>query len=398
MNPVIDVDAHFEPGPEWLDGYPELAGKLPPLDPGSLAIKAAFGDFVDSIPVDRRPSMEELTPPGLLALFGQEKAEEKERKREFESTTMLGTADAAARLKWMDAQGIDIQNVICLSAMNYLHTVQDLGLRQEVIGAVNDWLAGTCERGGRGRLLPVTNLEYTDLDWAIAEMGRMRKRGSRIVLVPGAPVNDMSPAHPDWDKFWAAVVRNGMIAMFHVGFGRVSFEPGWSNMGGDIALIRRFGMAFHHFEPQMFLTAMTFGGVFERHPDLTVLTAEVGVNWMPGLVNAIDDRVNDRSLMWIGKWDYPLKPSEYLKRNVKGTPLSWGADQPLELIMQQLPEDMIVFSSDFPHFEGFSDPNGYYAEFLQRLDPGRRDLFLGVSVRQVFARMGDPLDLEALTV
>ena len=390
MGLVIDVDAHFEPGKEWLEDFPDLAKRLPKLDTGALAVKSAFGDLVDSIPEYRRPPINELLPPGLLQLFAQEKADEKGRKLEFEAQSMMGKADAPARLKWMDAQGIDVQNVICLSGMSYLHSIEDCGLRQEVVRAVNNWLYDTCARGGRGRLLPVTNLDCSDLDWAIGEMGRMRKLGSRLVLVPGAPVNGMSPAHPEWDKFWSAVTDNGMIALFHVGFGRIQFEAGWSNTDGDATLLRQFGCNFHHFEPQLFLSALTLGGVFERHPTLTVLTAEVGTGWLPSLLHQIDDRASDRAQLWLGKWKYPMKPSEYIKRNVRGTPLAWGMDQPLEVIMQQLPDDMIVFSSDFPHFEGYQDPMGYYALMLERMDQRKRDLFLGDSIRSAFARMGDP--------
>jgi hypothetical protein len=52
---------------------------------------------------------------------------------------------------------------------------------------------------------------------------------------------------------------------------------------------------------------------------------------------------------------------------------------------------MIVFSSDFPHFEGFGDPTGYYAEALKDFSPARAERFYGGSIADVYARMGDPL-------
>ena len=54
---------------------------------------------------------------------------------------------------------------------------------------------------------------------------------------------------------------------------------------------------------------------------------------------------------------------------------------------------MIVFSSDFPHFEGFTDPLGHYAEALKELTPARRERFFGGSIADVYRRMGDPLAL-----
>lgn len=52
---------------------------------------------------------------------------------------------------------------------------------------------------------------------------------------------------------------------------------------------------------------------------------------------------------------------------------------------------MIVFSSDFPHFEGFTDPKGHYAGALAELDERRRARFLGGAIADVYRRMGDPL-------
>jgi predicted TIM-barrel fold metal-dependent hydrolase len=86
-----------------------------------------------------------------------------------------------------------------------------------------------------------------------------------------------------------------------------------------------------------------------------------------------------------------MKPSEYLARNVRGTPLSAGNDSPLPKIIAELPDDMIVFSSDFPHFEGFTDPIGHYAQELAELKPERREQFFGGAIADVYARMGDPI-------
>ena len=398
MTLVIDVDAHFEPGPEWLANYPDLAKRLPQLDGGALAVKVICGDLVRSIPDDRRPSMAELTPPGLLTLFAQEKKDEKDRRAEFEGKNQMEVANTKARLKWLDSQGIDLQNVICLSGITYQTFIDDLGLRQETIRTANDWLADTCDEGG-GRLLPVTALDYEDLDWAIAELKRMRRRGSRIVLIPGAPVAGKSIVHPDWDPFWRAVTDSGMIAMLHTGFERMSFDPGWSNMAADPTLLRQFGGGFRHVTAMMNINAMVFSGLFERHPTLTVTIAELGIGWMPFVLNDIDERATPTAELFLGKWKYPMKPSDYIRRNVRGTPLNCGSDNPLDLIMEQLPDDMLMFSSDFPHFEGFSDPAGHYREFFARhadkLSPRRRDLFMGGNFLSAFERMGDPLIVPA---
>src|SRR5690242_15635632 len=128
---IIDVDSHFEPGEDWLEPYPELAARLPKLNPSLLAVDAIVGDLLRDVPAAARPPLDELLPPGLQMLFGQEKAAEAERRREFAGKSQFQVANAQARVAWLDQQGIALQNVICLSGFAYLLFVSDLALRQE---------------------------------------------------------------------------------------------------------------------------------------------------------------------------------------------------------------------------------------------------------------------------
>jgi predicted TIM-barrel fold metal-dependent hydrolase len=390
MNPIIDVDSHFEPGGDWLAPYPKLAAKLPKLDPALLAVDSIVGDLLRDVPEAERPPVGELLPPGLLTLFGNEKLAEADRRREFEGKNQFQVANAKARVAWLDQQGIAVQNVICLSGFAYNLFIGDVALHREVLHTCNSWLAETCA-AAPGRLLPVAAPDYGELDVAVAELERMRKLGSRIFLVPGHPVNGVSPAHPSWDRVWSAAVSLGMTPMLHVGLQHARFDPGWANLGGDATLLRMIGGSHRHVAPMTLLYSLVYSGVFERFPALTLLFAEVGTGWLPFVMREIDDRVSPTAELFVGKWKLPLRPSEYLARNVRATPLSGGNDQPLTKIMLELPDDMIVFSSDFPHFEGFTDPIGHYGEALAELTPARRERFLGGSMAEVFARMGDPI-------
>ena len=158
-----------------------------------------------------------------------------------------------------------------------------------------------------------------------------------------------------------------MTPMLHTGFERMRFDPGWANQGGDMTLLRQIGSSHRHVAPMTLLYALVYGGVFERHPSLTLLLAEVGTGWLPFVHREIDDRSSPLAEIFLGTYPLPLKPSEYLARNVRATPLSGGNDSPLPRIMDDLPDDMIVFSSDFPHFEGFSDPKATTREVLAPL-------------------------------
>ena len=219
----------------------------------------------------------------------------------------------------------------------------------------------------------------------------MRARGSRIFLIPAYPVNGVAPIHPSWDRIWSAATDLGMAPMLHTGFEHMRFDPGWANNGQDVTFLRQLGGAHRHVAPTTLLNAMVYSGLFARHPKLTVLLAEVGVGWLPFLYREIDDRISPTAELFVGKWKYPLKPSEYFAQHVRATPLSAGNDSPLPRIMEELPEDMILFSSDFPHFEGFADPAGFYAKALDGMDAKRKASFLHGAAEAIFARMGDPL-------
>jgi len=390
MTAIIDVDAHFEPGEDWLEPYPRLAKRLPKLNPGLLAVDAIVGDLLRGVPSAERPPMKDLMPPGLLTLFGEEKAGEKARIAEFEGKSQFQVANAAARVKWLDAQGIAQQHVICLAGISYNLQIEERALRQEVIATCNTWLATTCD-AGQGRLRPVTALEYSDLDFVVAELTRMRALGSRIFLIPGYPVNGRPPSHPDWDRVWAAAIDLGMMPMLHTGFERMHFDPGWANQGGDTTLLRMICSSHRHVAPMTLINSMIYSGVFERFPKLTLLLAEVGTGWLPFLMREIDDRVSPTAELFLGKSSLKSKPSEYLARNVKATPLSGGNDSPLLKIMEELPEEMIVFSSDFPHFEGFTAPIDHYRKLLGSLPKQRVEGFMGGTIDAAFKRMGDAL-------
>ena len=181
-----------------------------------------------------------------------------------------------------------------------------------------------------------------------------------------------------------------MAPMLHTGFEHHRFYPvgqTWartSTSSGSLAESR-------HVAPMTLINAMVYSGLFERHPKLTLLLAEVGVGWLPFTYREIDDRIAPVARLFFGDWNYPLKPSEYLARNVKGTPLTAGNDSPLLRIMDDLPQDMIVFSSDFPHFEGIADPKDHYSKMLGDLPAQKGERFFGGTIAEVYARMSDPI-------
>ena len=223
----------------------------------------------------------------------------------------------------------------------------------------------------------------------IGELGRMRERGSRTLLINAEPTGEIPPYHRTYDRLWSAVTDLGMVPIVHVGMSPARYHPAWANTD-DPALIRLVSVLQMDQQAQVFLNAMVFGGVFERHPDLSVVFAEQGIDWVIPNVLRMDALASpDFSPLVVDGYKLPLMPSEYVLRNVRVTPLPVAHQSPVPII-EGLP-DVAVFSSDYPHMEGSGDPVGHYAGELESLSDAQRASFLGESVAASFALTGDPL-------
>ncbi|MCU1486013.1 MAG: hypothetical protein JWN67_2759 [Actinomycetia bacterium] len=383
---IVDVDTHFEPGSAWLADRPDLAERIPPFDTAEVTARIVTGDVLEAVPLDQRPPLEDLMPPGIKAIIGAEPAE----GYGYKGSSMHSTGTAEERVAWLDRAGTDVSSVICLEGMINSRYVEDRLLMRELIGTCNTWLADAVD-GHTDRLKPVTCVDFTDLDWTVAELTRMRERGSRAFLLPTIPAPGIPPMHPSFDRVWAAASDLGMIAVTHVGYNPAKYDAAWANVAGDFTVLRQLAVCQTHQSVQLMLNGLVFGGVFDRFPNLTVLIAECGVGWFEGTVDHMEGRgpALPESALYLGPYPFALTPGETMRRNVRITPLPRAHQSPARLL-EVLPE-CVVFSSDYAHNEGSPDPRAHYDALLPDLDDATRAWFLGGNMADVYARMGDPL-------
>lgn len=391
--PVIDIDSHFEPVANWLDEFPALKAKLPerfPTDDPRFLMRSpemfayfVTDDLLRGVPREQRMSMDRLVTPGMRAKYADERGPEVGYLGSDQHQYLLGTGE---RLAWMDQQGIDVQNIISGVGYTLVRAIHDPVLGMEALEAVNTWMSDHLADAGN-RLITATNVRFEDLDWVIRELTRMRERGNQTFLLPAEPTGDIPPNHPDYDRLWSAVVDLGMIPIVHVGLSPVLYHPAWANTD-DPAVIRMISTLGHAGAP--FLTGMVLGGVFERHPNLTVVFAEHGIDWIAPLTFRLDAMAQPgMSPLLIGDYRWPLSPAEYIRRNVRITPLPVPHESPVGLL-EWLPT-LPIASSDYPHFEGSRDPMGHYEKELASVPEEARAQFLGANIADCFARMGDPI-------
>lgn len=382
---IVDVDSHweverFEAGTHPLEPW---RGKFPATKLAQIAHGVA-GDLLRSLPADDRPAPEDMFP-GLLKI-AQEAGGPAVLHPVHESS-------ARERVEWMDRVGIDhclVNPGAWWQMLEYLGDERAVGARR-----CNDFL--TEQLADRSdRLHAVAVLDLSDPGAAVVELEHARARGARaffLYTVKGKPPTAVSPGHPQWDPVWDAATSLGMVAIIHVGNTAADFD-GWADIGcglpggaGVPGLLRLANTQRVH-AAQNLLAALLYGGVFARHPSLTVLLAEMRVNWVPPFLETLGGQSESSSIL--GDWPWDCSGAEMLQRNVRVTPLPGFGDVGALRYLAVLP-DTLVFSSDYPHREGNADPIALYEPELEALDPELRASFLGRNIEQCFERIADPL-------
>ena len=365
-----------------------LHGYLGDVAPPEMFAYFVTDDLLRGVPRERRMPIDRLVTDGMRALYDPDRGPEVGYPGSNQHLPLTGTDD---RVRWLDDQGIDVQNVISGTGYTLARAIHDPDLGMRALEAVNTWMSDRLSDAG-GRLLPAVNLRFEDLDWVIDELTRMRGRGARTFLLSSEPCGDTPPSHPDYDRLWSAVTDLGMVPIVHVGLSPAIYHPAWANTE-DPSVVRVISVLQPPQQALVFLNAMVFGGVFERHPKLTVVFAEHGIEWINEATFRMDMLASPGiSPLVVGDYRLPLTPAEYVRRNVRITPLPVAHESPVATF-DYLPE-VPVFSSDYPHFEGSGDPVGHYSTELASLADRDRSSFLGENLAQCFSRMGDPLAIS----
>jgi predicted TIM-barrel fold metal-dependent hydrolase len=381
---IIDVDTHWEATSYADEGFP-LAPWRDQL-PGSLDMLAfgIAGDLLRALPETDRPSAMELLP-NLVRM-----AEERGGPIILHP---LHDSSPAERVAWMDRIGIDH----CLvNPGGYWQQLEFLGAdRAAGVRRCNEFL-GEQLASESDRLHPVAVVDYADLDVAVAELERARARGARAFFLStdnGRPSGGVSPGHPSWDKVWSTATQLGMLAIIHVGNTASDFT-GWADIGWNlpegagVAGLTRLANTQRTHAAQNLLSALLYGGVFARHPTLTVMLEEMRVNWVPPFLQMLERQ--SVSSPALADWPWETSGGDMLRRNVRVTPLPGFGDVDALDVLAEIPE-VVVWSSDYPHQEGNADPINLYGPALDDLDAELRTSFMGTNVEECFARLGDPL-------
>ena len=121
---------------------------------------------------------------------------------------------------------------------------------------------------------------------------------------------------------------------------------------------------------------LIFGGVFDRHPKLKMVSVESGVGWIPFILETMDYELWENAPAQAA--ELARMPSEYFKDHWYATFWFERAMGNLQAVVDAVGEDNILFETDFPHPTClYPDPLGTIADKMATLRPGSRRKILG---------------------
>jgi predicted TIM-barrel fold metal-dependent hydrolase len=299
-----------------------------------------------------------------------------------------GAWDVDVRLRELDAEGIACEvlhySIQFVTTPFFSHVNRACSAELQLAGARahNRWLADFMAPA-HGRLRGVAELgPCHDLDAARRELHWAAEHGFVSATMPGGLFDPMLPALHDesFDAFYSACEETGLVLSIHAGWGGVqgAFLDAIARIKGRPKGRSPFAPRDEGGEPDPLTTMMTpsdadtpatqqdspnrltlvgraplwqlmFGGVFDRHPRLTVAMTEVRADWVPATL-AVLDRVAREHRDDERVAAMRLTPSEYFRRNVVVTPSSIHRAE-VEM-RHEIGIDRLLFGADYPHWEG----------------------------------------------
>ena len=142
-------------------------------------------------------------------------------------------------------------------------------------------------------------------------------------------------------------------------------------LGGGENIRSRDYMAIHQI-PEQFLSAMILDGVLDDHPGLMGGCIEQGALWVPGFLRLIDACQATFARTEPRVQELELRASDYVHRQLFVTPF---VREDVGWLIEECGDDIMLFSSDFPHPEGSKDPVRLFEDTMDGVSDRARDRF-----------------------
>ncbi len=366
---VHDADSHITDSFDWLDQYASeyvkenlveglISKSLPGIEP--------IVEMADNRLAGKNP---ELTEGLKSNIFGH--------KAKMNQWAAFGAIDKKERSEALDIMGVQSQIVFPLAALSRFARSKDERVVYEGSEALNRGMADFCSDDER--LLPVGFISLNDPEKALASAKQAIDFGIRAIWLLSDAVDGRAPSHRSYDPIWAVMEEARVPIVLHIGSG-VRMPSEYMNTGVERILE---GSPFNlettkpkdinvlHHSIERWMTCMIYDGVLERFPNLKIGLIELGSNWVPAMMQNLDIGVKELGKFDVALRDLSIKPSEYVKRQVRVTPLHF---EDAGWVLRSVGKDILMFNTDYPHPEGGSDPFGDFERSLEAVNATPEEL------------------------
>ncbi|MGH9235022.1 MAG: amidohydrolase family protein, partial [Acidimicrobiales bacterium] len=131
------------------------------------------------------------------------------------------------------------------------------------------------------------------------------------------------------------------------------------------------------------VTNLILSGMFDRHPDLQMVSVESGVGWVPFILETLDYEMAENAPRELAQLE--KKPSEYFRSNLFATFWFENNRNKLPDLIEAVGEDNILFETDFPHPTCmYPKPLETVAAKMATLSPEAQRKILGGNARKLY--------------
>ena len=265
---------------------------------------------------------------------------------------------AQERVAAMDATGMDVQ-VLSLTAPGVQSLEPDAAVALQT--ASNDLLAETVQNRPE-RFQGVATLATPNPQAAARELERAVTRlGLNGAMLFGRTRERNLDHRDNWPIFEVAAALRAPLYVHPQSPLPAVRDAIYGGLGeATDAALATFGLGWHY-ETGVQILRMVLAGVFDRFPDLQLITGHWGE-----VVLFYLDRIDN--LAGPAKLDRP--PSDYFRKHVMVTPSGVWSQRYLKWAMEVLGPERILFSSDYPYR---MTPDGGARRFLEQADLSEAD-------------------------
>lgn len=357
---IISADSHITEHPDTYRNYIEAKYR----DRAPHLVRTDDGGDFYAIP--DQPNA--LIPVGLVAAAGKRPEDIKLGGR-FEDW-YPGGWDPNARLADQDRDGVHGEILYPTIGM-VLCNHPDRVYMKACMDAYNRWIAEYCA-AHPDRLFGIGQTALRTPPEGIDDLRAIKALGLRGVMVPSRP------GEADYDDeryapFFEAAIDLGLPISFHILTDPADFARGRGPaLNHAVSIIRN---------NQDIIGMFVFGGVFDRHPKLRIISVEADGGWLPHWAYRMD-HYYDRHRFSTRSRALARRPSEYVREHVYVTfQDDWVAFRVLDLVNPE----RFMWANDFPHSDStWPRSQEVLASHAGHLSDAQRQLLLHDNVAALY--------------